>query len=53
LIFCKNGCNLSPDPSAPRCCHHRFLSVEGSREIYLLGLWLNALGLTLTVRVKN
>ena len=30
-----------------------FLSVEGSREIYLLGLWLNALGLKLTVTVKN
>lgn len=30
-----------------------FLSVEGSREIYLLGLCLNALGLKLTVKVKN
>jgi Predicted transcriptional regulator len=32
---------------------NHFLSVEGSREIYLLGVWLNALGLKLTVTVKN
>lgn len=26
------------------------LSIEGSREIYLLGLWLNTFGLKLTVK---
>lgn len=29
------------------------LSVEGSAEIYQLGLWLNALGLKLTVTVNS
>ncbi|MCL1464188.1 DNA-binding protein [Argonema galeatum] len=29
------------------------LSVEGSAEIYHLGLWLNELGLNLTVTVKS
>jgi DNA-binding phage protein len=31
----------------------RLLSVEGSAEIYQLGLWLNELGLKLSVSVKS
>ncbi len=31
----------------------RILSIEGSAEIYKLGLWLNELGLKLTVTVKS
>ncbi|HBW58102.1 MAG TPA: transcriptional regulator [Oscillatoriales bacterium UBA8482] len=31
----------------------QLLSVQGSREIYLLGLWLNTLGLKLTVTVEH
>ncbi|VXD19057.1 hypothetical protein [Planktothrix paucivesiculata] len=32
---------------------NHYLSVKGSREIYLLGLWLNTLGLKLTVTVEE
>ncbi len=31
----------------------QLLSIEGSREIYLLGLWLNTFGLKLTVAVEH
>jgi DNA-binding phage protein len=31
----------------------QLLSIEGSQEIYLLGLWLNTFGLKLTVTVKT